>query len=338
MRKLALLLLILTPPAALGESIIEAPAQQCVWRAGDDPSWAAPNLDESGWRPYAHLDMQPGVAHAWVRCHADLLPLRGLEHPAIQVTLPAAYQVFVNGQPMGGKGDLRNGQFSVNTMGTLLLPKPLPPAAMIALHVPRRHPSALAALRLHIGDENVLRDRRAGVVLARSLELLSPTICFGATGVIGFVLLGLYLNDPSRRDLLLLSIACIGAAANNLDSACNAALVDFSEIASFAVGNTARLMVGTTRTWFFFALAKRRVPVLFWILIGVGIHDHILWEIESLLPASQALSLDVFRQHLTRPATNMAYLAACALPLVCAGSPYCAWCGERCWLCSTSFW
>jgi len=52
MRKLAWLLLILTPLAALSESIIEIPAQQCVWRAGDDTSWAALNLDESGWRPY----------------------------------------------------------------------------------------------------------------------------------------------------------------------------------------------------------------------------------------------------------------------------------------------
>jgi hypothetical protein len=316
MRKLALLLLILTPLAALGENIIEVPAQQCVWRAGDDPSWAAPNLDESGWRPYAHWDLQPGIAHAWVRCPADLLPLRGLEHPAIQVTLPAAYQIFVNGEPVGGKGDLRSGQYSVNTINSFLLPKSLPPAAIIALRVTRRYPSALAALRLHIGAESLLRDRRAGVVLARSLELLSPTICFGATGVIGFLLLGLYINDPSRRYLLLLSIACIGAAANNLDSACNAALVNYSEMASFAVGNAARLMVGTTRTWFFFALAKRRVPVLFWILIGLGIHDHILWGIESFLPASQALWLDVFRQHLTRPAANMANLAACAAPFV----------------------
>jgi len=316
MRKLAWLLLILTPLAALSESFIEIPAQQCVWRAGDNPSWAAPNLDESGWRPYAQFNLGPGDAHAWVRCHADLLSLRSVAYPAIQVTLLAAYRVFVNGEPMGGSGDLHNGQSSMNAMLSFPLPKPLPPAATIALEVTRREPRALASLKLHAGEQSALRDRRAAVVLAQSLDLLGPTLCFGATGVIGMVLLGLFFYDPSRRDLLLLSIACIGAAANNLDSACNAALVNYSEIAALMVGNVARLMVGTTRAWFFFALARRRVPVLFWILIGLGIHDHILWGIESFLPASQALWLDVFRQHLTRPAANMAQLAACAAHFV----------------------
>jgi hypothetical protein len=311
-----MLLLVLTPLAALGESIIEVPAQQCVWRAGDDPNGSAPNLDESGWRLYSHWDLQPGVTHAWVRCHADLSPLRSVEHPAIQVALPAAYQVFVNGEPMGGSGDLRSGQFSINAIRSFPLPKTLPPAATIALEVTRRDPRALARLKLFAGEESTLHDRRAGVVLTQSSGLLGPTLCFGATGVIGLVLLGLYFYDPSRRDLLLLSLACIGAAANNLDSACSAALVDYSAMASLAIGNAARLMVGTTRTWFFFALARRRVPILFWIMIGFGVHDHILWEIESLLPASQALWLDMFRQHLTRPATNLAYLAACAAPFV----------------------
>ena len=89
MCKLALLLLILSPLAAFGEVIVEVPAQQCVWHAGDDLRWAAPNLDESSWRPYAQLNLQPGDAHAWVRCHGDLSFLRGVVHPAIQVTLGA---------------------------------------------------------------------------------------------------------------------------------------------------------------------------------------------------------------------------------------------------------
>ncbi len=316
MCKLALLLLILSPLAAFGEVIVEVPAQQCVWHAGDDLRWAAPNLDESSWRPYAQLNLQPGDAHAWVRCHGDLSFLRGVVHPAIQVTLVAAYQVFINGKPMGASGDLRSGQFRVNTIRSFPLPKPLPLAATIVLEVTRREPRALAGLKLYAGEESALRDRRAGVVLVQSFDHLGPILCFGATGVIGFVLLGLFFYDPSRRDLLLLSIACIGAAANNLDSACNAALVNYSAMASLAIGNAARLMVGTARTWFFFALARRRVPVLFWILIGVGIHDHILWEIESLLPAQQALWLDVFRNHLTRPVGNMAQLVACAAPFV----------------------
>jgi len=53
MRKLALLLVLLSPLAALGQGIIAVSPRQCVWRAGDNPAWAAPNLDESGWQPRA---------------------------------------------------------------------------------------------------------------------------------------------------------------------------------------------------------------------------------------------------------------------------------------------
>ncbi|MGH9607372.1 MAG: PP2C family protein-serine/threonine phosphatase [Terracidiphilus sp.] len=304
------------PSQLAAQSVIAISPQQCVWRAGDNPAWAAPNLDERSWRPYAQWNLQPGDVHAWVRCHADLSSLRGVTHPAIQVTLFAAYQVFVDGKPLGGSGHLSSGQLSMNTIRSFALPKPLPPATTIALRVTRRNAFALAGLKLRAGEESTLRNRRAGVVLAQSLHDLAPTICFGSTGVIGFVLLGLFLYDPSRRDLLLLSIVCIGAAANNLNSACDAALVNRPEMASLAIGNVARLMVGTTRTWFFFALARRRVPLLFWLLIGLGVQDHVLWGIESFLPAAQALWLDVFRQHLTRPVDNLALAAACVAPFV----------------------
>ena len=41
MSKLVLLFLLLWPVAAFGQSIITISPQQCVWRAGDNPAWAA---------------------------------------------------------------------------------------------------------------------------------------------------------------------------------------------------------------------------------------------------------------------------------------------------------
>lgn len=90
MRKLAWLFLVLSPLAAVGESMVEIPADQCVWRAGDDLAWAAPNLDEGAWRLYGQLNLQPDDVHAWVRCHLGFSSLRDVAHPAIQVTLAAA--------------------------------------------------------------------------------------------------------------------------------------------------------------------------------------------------------------------------------------------------------
>jgi len=53
MRKTFLILACLFPAAFAAQSIITVPPQQCVWRTGDDPAWAASNLDESGWQPYS---------------------------------------------------------------------------------------------------------------------------------------------------------------------------------------------------------------------------------------------------------------------------------------------
>jgi hypothetical protein len=91
MSKLILLFLLLWPVAALSQSLTTVAPQQCVWRAGDDPAWAAAGLDESGWQPYTQSHSFSDQAHLWFRCHADLSSLRGTVHPAIQVTLQAAF-------------------------------------------------------------------------------------------------------------------------------------------------------------------------------------------------------------------------------------------------------
>jgi hypothetical protein len=46
------LFLLLFPGVLAAQSILTTPPQRCVWRAGDNPAWVAPNLDESGWQPY----------------------------------------------------------------------------------------------------------------------------------------------------------------------------------------------------------------------------------------------------------------------------------------------
>ena len=50
------------PGALAAQTIVTVSPQQCVWRAGDNPAWAAPNLDETGWQPYTHWKPQSGQA------------------------------------------------------------------------------------------------------------------------------------------------------------------------------------------------------------------------------------------------------------------------------------
>ncbi|HTX75723.1 MAG TPA: SpoIIE family protein phosphatase [Terracidiphilus sp.] len=300
MRKPALLLVFLSPLAAFGQGIVSIAPQQCVWRAGDNPAWAAPNLDENGWQPYTQWKLNPDEPHMWVRCHADLSSLRGAAHPAIQVTLYAAYRLYVNGEQTGGAGNLRSGQFSMDAIRSFPLPPPFAQPAAIALRITHRlanppaFSGAMPPLALDAGDESLLRGRRAGVVLAQSANNLTDSICYGIVGVFGTVLLGLFVYDRGRREVLLLSLACYGLLAINLAFACADALMGYSSAAYLALYGAGVITVAATRVWFFFALARRRVPLLFWILIGLSTPVGAIFAVEAFLPAAQALWIGAF--------------------------------------------
>ena len=95
MRKLLLFFLV-AAPALAAQSLITISPQQCVWRASDDPAWAAPSFDDSGWQPLAQFKL-PDQPRFWVRCHADLSLLHTLAHPALQIQFNTAYQVYLDG-------------------------------------------------------------------------------------------------------------------------------------------------------------------------------------------------------------------------------------------------
>jgi hypothetical protein len=322
MRNSILALLVLAPASLSAQTaVISIPTQQCVWRAGDDMRWAAPAIDETGWQPFTQWKLNPSEPRIWVRCHADLSPLRGLARPAIQVNFYAAYQLFVNGEPVGAAGNLRSGSFSMNTIRSYALPKPLPQNAAIALRITYRFTgtapeSPPPPLQLDAGDESALRDRRAGVVLAQSLDNLTASICFGMICVFGSILLGLYLTDRGRSELLLLSIVCFSMAAIYLNNACSFALVDYSQAAYLAIFSIGTVVIEMAEPWFFFRLARRRVPLVFWVLIGLAVQDHALVGVEAFLPAAQALHLAAFCARWAAPAGFAARTALAFTPFI----------------------
>src|SRR6516165_4818176 len=91
----------LLPAQSVTPGILTVTPQQCVWRAGDEQAWAAPNLDETGWQPYSQWKLNPDQSRIWIRCHADLSSLREVANPAIQASLWAAYQLYVDGALTG---------------------------------------------------------------------------------------------------------------------------------------------------------------------------------------------------------------------------------------------
>ena len=116
MRNRAMLALLLLPLSAMGEAVVELQPQHCVWHPGDDASWAAPVHEESDWRPLTEWKLKPGESKIWIRCHADLSRLEIASSVSAEVQLYGAYELYVNGEKVGGSGNLDSGNFSMNVV------------------------------------------------------------------------------------------------------------------------------------------------------------------------------------------------------------------------------
>jgi hypothetical protein len=293
-------LLLVLAPALHAQSVVAIPPQQCIWHAGDNPAWAAPQLDESAWLPRSDWNSRSPEPHLWIRCHADLSSLQKTGSPALQVTLYGAYELYVDGRRIGSAGNLKNGVFPMNIIRAWPLSGDLAPPTVIALRVTRRVVStvpvgAVPPLSIDAGSSDLLHNQRSAAILTQVSPRIFPVICSSIVGVLGVVLLPLWLNDRGRRELLLLSIACIGLPLIYLDYTAAAALFSFSVSAYFEWWAAPAAVVNVARALFSFALAGRRVPVVFWILIIVGNGLYLPAMVLPLLPAAQALALDGLR-------------------------------------------
>ncbi|MGB6158590.1 MAG: PP2C family protein-serine/threonine phosphatase [Acidobacteriaceae bacterium] len=301
MRKVVVLLWLFLPAVLLAQEV-NIPTGACVWRAGDDPGWAAATLDETAWIPYSAWQLSPAQPHIWIRCHADLSALRGLAQPALQIRLYAAYQVFVNGRLTGSAGNLESGGFSMNLIRSWALPRESSGPSTIALRTTWRYTSAVPfgpypALDLLSGSLDNLRDHRSAAIVTGSTPFLIPALCFCIVGIVGLIILGLWLNDRSRYELLLLGINCIALPPIYLNYVGIAGLLAYPAGVYFALWAVPALATNICRTLFFFALAGRRVPWFFWILIATATAIYFITVAIPLLSPAQSLWLDGLRAH-----------------------------------------
>ncbi|MGA8043985.1 MAG: PP2C family protein-serine/threonine phosphatase [Terracidiphilus sp.] len=287
-------LMLALPGALAAQSVLAVSAQQCVWRAGDDPAWAAPNLDETGWGPFSQWKIPVVEPHLWARCHADLGALRGTAHPAIQVRLEGAYQLFVNGERVGGAGNVETGFYSMNTMREY----PLLEAALqtqpetIAVRITFRQPIGdTSPLKILAGDSEALTGHRAGVVLAESATPLAMAAWFALTGVVGLMLLGLFYYDRSRVELLYLSLTCVAVAVIRAEEFFFAAQMNYPWALGSALFSVANIVATFASLLVFFSLAQRRVPLLYWLALAIEVVRYALIGFTLLLPPDHALWL-----------------------------------------------
>ena len=315
------------PGALVAQSVIEVLPQQCVWRAGNDPAWAAPNLDEAGWGPYAEWKLQPGQTHIWVRCHPDLSSLAATAHPAIQVTLFGAYRLYLNGTEIGGAGNMRSGDFSVNAIraypvaATVLSSDPL----TLALSMTHRTLSSNSSptlgffaprLELRAGDVAMLDALRARTVLAQSFRYTKSAIGDGIIAVIAVMLLGLFYYDRSRRDLLLLSIACLSAATLRVNEFCVASLLDYSFALCLTLVLVGNVCLTFTQVPFFYALARRRLPLFYRIVLVIAALPYLPTVADILLGSHQPGWLGTLNTLYGRPCALIVHMTLAIAPFV----------------------
>ena len=267
------LLTLALPIALAAQSIQTVAPQQCVWHAGDNPAWASPNLDEAAWQPYAEWNLSGNEPRMWVRCHADLSALRGVPNPGAQVAVDAAYELYVNGQRVGGAGNMENGFSTLQVFRWAVPDADLGMHTTLALRLAYRVDDPDKA-SVQFGNIPILKALNDSAVLAQLSSLTLLGICYLIVGFIGLSLLGFYLSDRSRTELLLLGIACTSLGILRLLSFSKTGwpiTVSFAELI-FLIANVA-LPIG--EVLFFFRLSGKRVRQPIPVLLGI----ETLWSV-----------------------------------------------------------
>ncbi|HEY2472904.1 MAG TPA: PP2C family protein-serine/threonine phosphatase [Terracidiphilus sp.] len=311
--------------------MINVSPQQCVWHGGDNLAWAAPNLDDSSWLPWRDWKSQAGQPHFWVRCHADLSQLRDDAHPAIQVTLHSAYQLFLNGVLIGAEGNLHNGNSSLDAIRSYPAPSGLfgPGPVTIALRTTDRGALLIGGQYRDIiedlppqvgaGDVILLDAIRARVVLARAAQFAPTAIAFGAIGVLSIVLLFLYFQDRSRWELLFLSIVCLSHAILRINELNTAALVNYSVSAGLVIVGLGNTALTAAEVPVFYSLARLRMPRIVFGLVVAASAIYIPTCLSALAAGNQPRWTASFNTDFLRPFSVLAHFAISFVPFFVFG-------------------
>jgi Stage II sporulation protein E (SpoIIE) len=268
---------------------------QCIFRAGDNPRWADPSLDQSQWKPYETWKLTQDEPSLWVRCHIAGATLQSLSHPALQVSASAGYELFLEGTSIGASGNLRTGQFSEARAQTFAVASRNNATSsgdnnVIAVHAVYGDLDASDPIELFVGEQRSLGERYDALVLGAIKKYSFFVIIFGIVGLTGCVVFGLYLNDRSRLEFLLLAIACWCVAIFRIAGACTSFGVPFSSVTYLVIVAIGQASLVVVQPWFMFRLAGRPVP---WFTRAAALLGLLtpLEHVSAFLPAAASLHL-----------------------------------------------
>jgi|GEM_PF-1279817 len=287
-------------PCALSAQVVQVPFDQCVYRLGDNPAWAAVNVDPSGWKPYTDYRETGDAYVMWVRCRASF-DTSGIQHPVVVASSdgPVQSQLFIDGQPAS-----RVGAESLHVWTYRALPEASLLAHTFAVRlvqtmlVPGNSPGR--PVYLLFGDGPSMMDHSAadrGDVLRHFVPTYSSYLVIGAAGLF---LLGLFLFDRTQKAAFWLGIYCLCVCATRIN-VMRAYLSNghFSLHLTLLI-NGVLFGLSMFESWALvrvnFALTKRRVPLIYWLVFAAWVFIFVGSVLPAILPPLWALPLSLFVQ------------------------------------------
>ena len=281
-----LIVLVIALPAALyGQTapigpIVRVPDNQCIYWLGDKAGWTPADADPGDARPYSEYHMTGDATVVWVRCRGAI-DMTGIQNPALVIGSNAAgsKQVYFDRQPVK---KLENyplfpitpiASGSIHTIDVRAAQYVLPPG-----DTPGR-PAYVYVTDVPFTEQ--LIEAQRGENIRDLVPAYSGYLVIGAAGLF---LLGLFFFDRSQKAAFWLGLYCTAVCITRL-----------SMMGSFFFDNYPSYMQATLfglsmfESWALvrvsFALGKRRVPAVYWIVFAAWVFIFVGSVLPVLLPA-----------------------------------------------------
>ena len=271
------------PDPEADAQIVEA--TNCVFREGDDPKWAQPEFDDSGWdqAPPNLIYHWPKSRFLWERCRVDVGALRGVNPLFLQIRSRHAWRVFVEGIPAGSFGNTDTGSRTMDNIKLERVPSQLGymPVYLVAIRFTNANSTTwFESRQLVMGAEQALQLDRFRTIeddlAARWFSYVTSPFLFAAA----IILVSLSRAEAGRREVFWFGILAGSFAFQQVVDALFHLQLPLPE----TIGQAGALLgdVGAiTAPFLFYALRQKPVPWLFRAAFALIVPHAIL----SRLPA-----------------------------------------------------
>lgn len=294
--RLVLCFLLAAPAvAALGQTALSIQPTACVYREGDDTSWAAPNLDESAWTPIATW---PGTAtrtpYYWLRCRFQLGQLDPAITPVLQVTGDLAYEIYIDGQLAGSFGSLTTGNHTVGEVRDYRSPALSQPSGTVAVALRIAFSPEILVIEpmpeLTLGDAAYQRGRYSEQVNAAVTGRWITWLCCGLIGAAGLFFFALFWFDRTQSYLLWAGLCWLCVVELRVNEFLRAASIHYpsrTEAFLYCIGQWVELCA----VLLFFRLANRPVNWLYRFVVGILACTGVAYFFLAALPLRHEMAL-----------------------------------------------